>query len=129
MHRDAMNAMTHLRVRIGNILRMQTTIDRLPGLAAVIGTERARRRDRDEHSLSIFRIEQNCGETHPARARLPFRPGIVLTQTGKLVPRFAAVFRLKQSRVFDSRVNMIGVIERGLEMPDALELPGMLRAV
>src|SRR4029077_2974807 len=121
MHRDTVDAMSDLCRRIGNVLRVQTPIDRFPGLAAVIGAKRACRRDRDEHSLWILRIEQNRVQTHSARARLPTRSGVVLTQTGKLVPRFAAVFRLKQSRVFDSRVNMIGVIERGLEMPDALE--------
>src|SRR5690349_17078092 len=111
MHRDTMDALSDLGFRVGNVLRMQTLVARIPTLAAVIGPDRAGRRDRDEHSLWILRIDRNCVETHSARARLPFRPGVVSAETWKLVPRFAAVFRLKQGRVFDSRVNMIGVIE------------------
>src|SRR5229473_4361575 len=129
MHRDPMDAVANLRMRIGNVLRMQTAIDWLPGFAAVISAERARGRDRDEHSLSIFWIDQNRVQTHSARARLPLRAGIVLAEPGKFVPRFAAVFRLEQRGVFHARVNMISVIERRLKMPDALELPRMLRAV
>jgi len=108
---------------------MQSVIDWLPGFAAVFGAKRARGRDRDEHSLRIFRIDQNRVQTHSARARLPFRTGIVLAETGQFVPRFAAVFRLEQRGVFHARVNIISVIERGLEVPDALELPRMLGAV
>src|ERR1700736_5151692 len=55
MHRDPMNTMTNLCVWIGHELRMQTTIDRFPGFTPIIGPERARRGDRDEDSLRIFR--------------------------------------------------------------------------
>src|SRR5438309_5106131 len=129
MHRDPMHAVADFRVWIWNVLRMQSVIDWLPGFAAVISAERTRGRDRDEHSLSIFRIDQNRVQTHSARARLPLRAGIVLTEPGKFVPRFAAVFRFEQRRVLHAGVNMISVIERGVEMPDALELPRTLRAV
>src|SRR6266566_4409968 len=37
MHRDMMHTMTDLGLRIGNVLRMQTLIDGLPRLSAVIG--------------------------------------------------------------------------------------------
>src|SRR5207249_7654409 len=63
------------------------------------------------------------------RARLPLRAGIVLAEPGQFVPAFAAIFRFEQRRVFHARVNVIGVIERRFEMPDALELPRMLGAV
>src|SRR5438105_5027706 len=58
MHRDAMNAMTDFRQRIGNILRMQTAIDGLPRLAAVITTESTRGRDRDGYSCWTLVIEK-----------------------------------------------------------------------
>ncbi len=86
MHRDAMHAVPDLRVRIGNVLRTQTAIDRLPGLPAIIAPERARGRDGNEDALRIFRIEQNGVQTHSARARLPFRAGAMFAQTGEFLP-------------------------------------------
>src|SRR5438105_9813978 len=89
MHRDVMNAVAHLRVRIGNVLRMQTLVDRLPTLPAVISAECARGRDRNEDSLRIFWIEQNRMQTHSARARLPLRSGAVPAQSRELFPILA----------------------------------------
>src|SRR2546428_7701725 len=87
MHRDMMHAVTHLRVRIGNVLRMQAVIDRPPSLAAIVGAERARGRYCDEHSLSIFRMEQNRVQTHSASAPLPLRPAAVAAQSSELLRR------------------------------------------
>ena len=129
MQGDAMHAMADFRVRIGNVLRVQPAIDRLPGFAAIIRAERARRRNRDENALRIFRIEQDRVQTHSARARLPFRAGAVLAQAGQLLPRFAAIRRFEKRGVFHARINVIGIVERRLEVPDALEFPRMLRAV
>src|SRR5207302_8851231 len=67
---DPVNTVADLRIGIGNVLRMQTAIDRLPGFAAVIGAERARGGNRDEYSLRIAWIDQDRVQTHPARARL-----------------------------------------------------------
>ena len=50
-------------------------------------------------------------------------------QPGQLVPRLAAVGRAEQGGVFDAGVDGVRIGQRRLEMPDALELPGMLRAV
>src|SRR6266576_148061 len=55
MHCDVMNAVADFRLRIGNVLRMQTLVDWLPTFAAFVGAERPRSRDGDEHSLRIFR--------------------------------------------------------------------------
>src|SRR3982074_1503413 len=109
MHRDVMHAMTDFRVWIRNVLRMQTLVDRLPCLAAVISPERARRRDRDENSLRIFWIEQNRVQTHSARARLPLRSGAVAAQSGQLLPSLAAVFRFKQCGIFHAGIEMIRI--------------------
>src|SRR5205085_7602591 len=126
---DVMNAMAHLRVRIGNVLRMQTLVDRLPTLAAIIGAERARRRDRDEDSLRIFWIEQNRVQTHSARAWLPLRSGAVPAQSRELFPILPAIFRFEQRCIFHARVNVIRIGQRWLEMPDPFEFPRMLGAV
>ena len=50
-------------------------------------------------------------------------------QPGQLVPRLAAVGRAEQRRVLDAGVDRVGIGQRRLEMPDALELPRVRRAV
>ena len=50
-------------------------------------------------------------------------------QPGQLLPGLAAVGRAEQRRVFHPGVDGIGIGQRRFEMPDALELPGVLRAV
>src|SRR5690606_2183029 len=54
---------------------------------------------------------------------------LVAAQPRKLVPRASAVGRAEQRGILDARVDEIGVVRRGLEVPDARELPRMLRAV
>ena len=53
----------------------------------------------------------------------------VLAQARQLVPVLAAVGRAEQRGVFDAGVDRVGIGQRRLEMPDALELPRVLRAV
>ena len=45
------------------------------------------------------------------------------------MPVLPAVGRAEQGGVFDAGVDGVRIGQRRLEMPDALELPGMLRAV
>src|SRR5205814_393081 len=92
MHRDAMNTVADFRNGIRHVLRMQTAIDRLPRLTAVVGPERACSRNSDENSLSIFRIEKNGVQTHAACARLPFRAGVMFAQTRQLRQDFPPSF-------------------------------------
>src|SRR5215467_10830741 len=68
-------------------------------------------------------------QAHSPRARLPLRTGSMPAQSGKLVPGLTAVFRNKQRRILYSRVYRVGIGERRLEVPHALELPRMLGAV
>ena len=68
-------------------------------------------------------------QAHPARARRPRGPRAVAAQTGKLLPRLPAVGRAEQGRVFDPGVNRVRIGQRRFEMPDALELPRVRRAV
>src|SRR6184192_2529509 len=92
MHRDAMNTVADLRNGIRHVLRMQTAIDRLPRLTAVVGPERACGRDRYENPLAIFRIEKNGMETHAACAWLPFRAGVMFSQTNNSCHDFPPSF-------------------------------------
>ena len=89
---------------------MQSAIDRMPRFSAVIGAERSCGRDSNEHSLRVLWIEENRVQTHPTRARLPFRPRVATAQAGKLVPRLAAVCCTEQRRVFHSRVNGVRIV-------------------
>src|SRR6185436_11003586 len=59
----------------------------------------------------------------------PVRAGAVLAEAGELGPRRSAVLRPEQGRVLHTRVDGVGVVLRRLEVPDALELPGVRRAV
>ena len=129
MHGDTVNAVADLGSRVGNVFGPQPAVDRPPGPAGVVGAERARGRDGDEDPLGIARIEQNRVQAHPAGARLPARPGSVAAQPGKLLPGLAAVGRAEQRGVLDSGVDGVGIGQRGLEMPDAFELPRVRRAV
>src|SRR5689334_10106168 len=92
MHRNPVHAMADFRVWIRHELRVQTAVDRFPGFAGVVRPKSARRGNRDEHSLRIFWIDQDAVQAHTARAGLPLRPGVMLSKTGKFVPRFAAIF-------------------------------------
>ena len=129
MHGDVVHAVADLGVRVGNVLRAQSLVDRLPGLAAVIGAEGARGRDGDVHALRIVGIENDGVQAHAARARLPLRAGAVAAQAGEFLPGLAAVGGAEDGGVFDAGVDGVGIGQRRLEMPDALELPRMLRAV
>src|SRR5258707_6857387 len=88
---DVMNAMSHFRFRIGNVLRLQPFVDWLPGFSGVVAAERSGRGDCNEDAPRRFWIEQNAVQTHAARARLPLRSGAVAAQAGKLLPCLAAI--------------------------------------
>ena len=56
-------------------------------------------------------------------------PGAVAAQAGEFLPVLPAVGGAEHGGVFHAGVNRVGIGERGLEVPDPLEFPGMLRAV
>src|SRR4051794_16639416 len=53
----------------------------------------------------------------------------MLAQAGKLLPALPAVHGLEDGGVFDACIHGIRIGQRRLEMPDALELPRVRRAV
>ena len=79
--------------------------------------------------LGSLGIENDGVQAHAARARLPVRTGAVAAQPGEFLPGLAAVGRAEQGGVFHSGVDRVRIGQRRLQMPDALELPGMRRAV
>src|SRR5438477_3870300 len=129
MQGNSMNAMTDFRGRIGNVLGTQTLVDRFPGFAAIIRPKRARRGNRDEHSVLIFWVNKNRVQTHSARARLPLWAAVVFAEPRQLLPSCAPIFGFKKGRVFYAGVNVIGILECRLQVPDAPKFPGMLCAV
>ena len=86
VHSDMMNAVADLSFRIGNVLRAQPLVDRLPGFAPIVGAECAGSGNGDPYPPWIARIENDRVQAHAARARLPVRAGAVLAQTGQLFP-------------------------------------------
>src|SRR3954454_20512307 len=123
MHRDVVHTVPDLCLGVGDAFGLQAAVDRLPRLAAVRRTEGPGRGDRDVHPLRVARVEDDRVQAHAARARLPVRPGTVIAQTGQLLPRLTAVDRAEECGVFNAGVDRVWIGQRGLEVPDARELP------
>src|SRR5215467_16388921 len=93
VQRDPMDAMAHLSLGVGNVLRLQPAIDRLPGLTTVIAAEGPGGRNGDVNPFRVARVEQDRVQAHSARSRLPFRSCPMAAQTGELLPGTPAVRR------------------------------------
>ena len=85
VHGDMMNAVAHLSSGVGHHWRHQALVDRLPCLAAIVGSEGSGGGDGDVHALLVGGIDDNGVQTHAARSRLPVRAGTVAAQTGELL--------------------------------------------
>ena len=129
VHRDPVNAVADLGIRIGMYWRLQAPVDRPPGLAAVVGPECARGRDGDEDPIGIARVQQDRVKAQAAGPRVPAGPDSCPRKPGSSCHDLAAVGRAEQRRVFDSGVHRVGFGQRRLEMPHPLELPRVRRAV
>src|SRR6185312_11980862 len=88
-------------------------------------SERSRCRDRDHNPVQIRRIENDGVEAHTAGTGLPPGGGGVCAQASELRPVVAAVGGLEEGGILCAREDGVGVGERGFEVPDALELPGV----
>src|SRR5229473_3371266 len=108
---------------------MKALVDRLPCRSAIIGSECACRRNGYIDSLRVAGIQNDGVKTHTARAGLPLRPSSVAAQPRKFAPRLAAIFGFEERSIFHTGKNRVGFRQRRLKVPDALELPRMLRAV
>src|SRR5258705_13908749 len=80
IHCNVVHAVANLSIRVRNVFRLQSAIDRLPGLAGVIGTKGASRRNGNPYSFRIFGIKNDGMQAHSARARLPVGAGAVSAQ-------------------------------------------------
>src|SRR5579875_1213843 len=111
---DAVDAVAHLRRGVGEHLGAQAAVRRLPGRARVAGHEHPGGGDSDEDPAAIGRVEQDGVQAHAAGPRLP---------------ALAAVARPEEGGVLDAGEDHVGVLGRGLEVPDARERPGPWRPV
>ena len=68
-------------------------------------------------------------QAHPACSGGPFGAGGMAAQAGELGQVFPAVGGAEECGIFDAGVAGFGIGQRGLQVPDALEFPGMLRPV
>src|ERR1044071_1274318 len=109
MLRDVMNAVAHLGVWIGNVLRVQSLINRFPRCTTVISAKRTCGGDRDEDPVRIVLIQDHGVQTHAARAWLPLRAGAVATESRKFLPGLTTVRRTKQGGVFNAGIDIVRV--------------------
>ena len=129
VHRQVVHAMADLGVGIRDPFGAQAAVHRPPGLARVIGPERARGRDGREDPPGPGRIQDDRVQAHPARPRLPRRPGLVAAQPGQFLPVPPAVGRPEQPSVLHPGVDGVRVVQRRFQVPDPGELPRVRRAV
>ncbi len=129
MKRNPVNAVANFGPRFGDVLRVQSFVDRLPGLAGIVSTKCSRGRNGDEDPVGIARIEKYGVQAHATGAGLPAGSRAVAAQSGELLPVLTAIRRLEESCVFHAGVHRIRVGERRFQMPDSLELPRMRRPV
>src|SRR5205807_9758792 len=108
---------------------MKALVDRRPARSAIIGSECACRGNGDIDTLRVAGIQNDCVKTHTARAGLPLRPGSVATQPGKFAPRLAAIFGFEECSILHTGKTGVRFRQGRLKVPDALELPRMLRAI
>ena len=83
-----------------DVLGMQAVVNGTPGPSFIVSTERASGRDRNEHSLGFFRIQQNRVQTHSTCAWLPTWTGAVAAQPREFLPGLAAVARAEKGGIF-----------------------------
>ena len=130
VHGDAVDAVADLGVGSGMYSECRPRLIGFQVAAAVVGAERARGRDGDEDPVRdrSGRAGWCAGTCRPRRAASA-APSSWLAQPGQLLPGLAAVGRAEQGGVLDAGVDGVRVGQRRLEVPDALELPGVRRAV
>src|SRR5258708_2531489 len=127
--RHVVNAMADVGSRFRDVWRNQSLIDGPPGLSAIVGSECTGGRNGDIDALGVARIQNDGVQAHATRARLPTGSSSVAAQPGEFLPVLPAVGRAKQAGVFYSGIDRVRLRDRRFNMPDALELPRVLRAV
>src|ERR1043165_7549052 len=108
---DVMHAVAHFRSRIRNVLRVQSLVDWFPRRACVVTAKRTSSGNRNEDAVAIRSVQDDRVQTHAAGAGLPLRSRAVTAQSGKFLPRLAAVGRAKQRGIFDTGIDRVRIVE------------------
>src|SRR5262245_57551436 len=124
-----MNAVADLGSRIRDILRHQAAIDRAPCVAGIVCAERAGCGNGNKHPLRITWVEKDRVQAQPTGSGLPLRPCAMPAQARQLLPALAIIGRAEQRSIFNTGEYRSGVVWRGFEVPDSLELPWARRTV
>jgi outer membrane receptor protein involved in Fe transport len=77
----------------GDVLRLQSTVDRSPCLSRIVRTKDTCGRDGCKNPVRLARIQKNCVQAHSTGARLPARPRAVTAQSGEFLPRLSTITR------------------------------------
>src|SRR6185295_13063951 len=93
VRRDPVHAVTDLGIRVGNVLGLQSTVERSPRLAAIVRTEEARRGDGYEYPARLARIQKNSLQAHSTGPGLPARRGAVTAQPREFLPCLSTIIR------------------------------------
>jgi hypothetical protein len=123
------DAVADFRSGVRDVFAVEAFVDGLPRFTCIVRSKRSGRGDRDDDAVRVGGVEDDGVEAEAAGSGLPVRTGFVEAQTGEFVPTAAAVGGLEKASIFGAREDGVGVGERRLEVPDALELPWMRRAV
>src|SRR5207237_9747426 len=107
MHCDPVDTMPELGLRIRDVLRPKTAVDRLPCLAPVVGSKGTGGGDRNKHAFGVRWVDHDRVKTQTAGAWLPVWSRAVSAQSGEFVPAVPSVSGPKDSRIFDSGINRI----------------------
>ena len=118
-HDQLVDALAGDRVGIRHEVGPDAAVARLPARAAVAGLERADRRDRHPHPVSVGRVRDDRVEDEPAGARLPGRAGGMVREALDVGPGAPAVVAPEQAGRADPRVDRaVG----GGHVPDRADL-------
>jgi len=124
VHGDVVDTVATSAVGFGDVFGVEAFVDGLPGLAGVVGAEGSCGGDGDDDAVGIGGVEENGVEAEAAGSGLPVWAGFGGAEAGEFCPAGSGVGGFEEACVFSSCIHGVGVGERGLEVPDALELQG-----
>src|ERR1051325_4404945 len=111
MHCDAVDTVADLGIGVGEVFGLEAAVDRLPGLAAIVGAECTGGRDGNEDALGVGGVENNGVQAHAARAGLPLGSRSVAAQRSHLVPGLATVGGAEECGIFDAGVDGVRIAQ------------------
>lgn len=129
MEGDAVDAVADLGGGVGEFeVGLEAVINRPPGLAGIVGAEGAGGGDGGVEAAAVDGVNDEGVQAHAAGAGLP-EGAFGGAKGGEFLPGVAPIGGAKEGGIFHAGVDGIGIVEEGLEVPDAFEFPRVLGAV